>query len=193
MDNEKKELNNSEEARKKSSAPKRMQRPGRKDKPAEEFEQKIVDLARVTRVMAGGKRMRFRACVCIGDRKGRVGLGIDKGADVTMAISKAVNKAKKAMVTVPFYNNTIPHEIFNKFGAGVVMLKPARKGRGVIAGGAARIILELCGVGNVTSKILGTNNNVTVAKCTIEALSKLRKVEKKKEVVVVSEKNEEVK
>lgn len=181
MVNEKKELNNPEKAEKKfGGAPKRMMRGGpRRDKPTEEFEQKIVDLARVTRVMAGGKRMRFRACVAIGDRKGRVALGIDKGADVTIAISKAVNKAKKAIITVPFINDTIPHEIFNKFGAGVVMLKPARKGRGVIAGGAARIVLELCGVGNVTSKILGTNNNVTVAKCTIEALSKLRKVEKK--------------
>jgi len=149
------------------------------EKPQEEFEQRIVDLARVTRVMAGGKRMRFRACVVIGDKKGRVGIGLAKGADVTIAITKAVNKAKKAIVTVPIVNETIPHEVYKKVGAAKILLIPARKGKGVIAGGAARVVLELAGIRNVSSKILGTNNKVNIVKSVIEALECLRKVEVK--------------
>lgn len=160
----------------------------RPEKVPEEFEQQIVDLARVTRVMAGGKRMRFRACVAIGDKKGRVSLGIAKGADVTIAVTKAVTNAKKKITIVPIVNGTIAHEIFWKFGAARVMLKPARRGRGVIAGGAMRIILRLAGIQNVTSKNLGTNNKVNIAKCTIEALENLKKsdkikIEKKAEAV----------
>jgi small subunit ribosomal protein S5 len=128
--------------------------------------------------MAGGKRMRFRACVAIGDKKGKVGIGLGKGADVTIAINKAVNKAKKDLVEVPIVNNTIPHEVRHKFSAAQVLFKPARKGRGVIAGGIIRIIMELAGVKNVTSKILGTTNKVSNAKCAIEALKKLKKIEK---------------
>ncbi|MFA6534429.1 MAG: hypothetical protein WCT37_04655, partial [Patescibacteria group bacterium] len=138
-----------------------------------EFEQKIVDLARVTRVMAGGKRMRFRACVAIGDRKGRVGLGMAKGQDVTMAIGKAVTKAKKDMVTVPFKNETIPFAVTEKFKAAQIILKPAAKGKGIIAGGALRIVLELAGVPNVAAKILGTNNKVTNAKAIMLAFKRL--------------------
>ena len=151
----------------------------KKDKPKDEFEQRIVDIARVTRVMAGGKRMRFRACVAIGDKKGRVAVGLSKGADVTMAVTKAVNKAKKAIINVPIINDTIPHEIYKKVGAAKILLKPARKGKGVIAGGAARIILELAGVHNITSKILGTNNKVNISRSVIEALDSLKKIEKK--------------
>ena len=150
-----------------------------KDRQPDEFEQKIVDIARVTRVMAGGKRMRFRACVAIGNKKGKVGIGLAKGADVTIAVNKAVNKAKKVMIEVPIVNDTIPHEIYWKKGAAKVLLKPASQGRGVIAGGAVRVILELAGVHNITSKILGTNNKVNIVKCTIEALDNLKKVEKK--------------
>jgi len=146
-------------------------------KEPEEFEQKIVDLARVTRVMAGGKRMRFRACVVIGDKKGRFGIGLAKSADVSNAIAKAVDQAKKKIITVQIINGTIAHEITHKFGAGVVLLKPAKQGRGIIAGGAVRIVLELAGLHNVVSKIMGTNNPVTNAKCVAEALTKLKKVE----------------
>ncbi len=146
----------------------------------EEFEQRTVDLARVTRVMAGGKRMRFRACIAIGDKRGRIGLGLAKGADVSLAINKAVNNAKKAMVEVPIVNDTIPHDITHKFGAARIVLKPAKQGRGVIAGGALRIMLELAGVKNITSKNLGTNNKVTIAKCLMEALDLLKKVEARK-------------
>ncbi len=145
-----------------------------------EFDQRIVDIARVTRVMAGGKRMRFRACVVVGNKKGKVGVGLSKGADVSIAVTKAVNNAKKNIIDVSIVNGTIPHEIFQKLGAAKVLLKPARKGKGVIAGGAVRIILEIAGVKNITSKILGTNNKVNIARCTIEALKNIKKVEVKK-------------
>ncbi len=139
-----------------------------------EFEQKIVDLARVTRVMAGGKRMSFRACVAIGDYKGRVAVGLAKGPDVTISISKAVAQAKKDIVNVPLTkDNSIPHEIYQKTGAAKILFKPARVGHGVIAGGVVRIVLELAGIKNITSKILGTSNKVNNAKCTIEALRSL--------------------
>ena len=146
----------------------------------EEFEQRIIDIARVTRVMAGGKRMRFRACVAIGDKKGRVAIGLAKGKDVTIAVTKAVSRAKKNIIIVPMVNNTIPHEVYQKFGAAKILFKPARKGRGIIAGGAVRVVLELSGIKNVTSKILGTNNKVNNVKCTIEALGNLKKAEVKK-------------
>jgi len=145
----------------------------------EEFEQKMIDIARVTRVMAGGKRMRFRACVAIGNKKGRIAIGLAKGADVTGAVTKAVNKAKKNFIDVPIINETIPHEIYQKLGAAKILFKPAKKGRGIIAGGAVRILLELSGIKNVTSKILGTGNKVNNVKCAILALSSLKKVEYK--------------
>ncbi|MEK7558054.1 MAG: 30S ribosomal protein S5 [Patescibacteria group bacterium] len=148
----------------------------------DEFEQKVIDLARVTRVMAGGKRMRFRACIAIGNKKGRVAIGLAKGADVTIAVTKAVNKAKKNFVDVPIVNDTIPHEIRQKYGAARILFRPAKMGRGIIAGGAVRIILELTGIKNVTSKILGTNNKMNNVKCTILALQNLQRPEIKKKV-----------
>ncbi|MDD2353927.1 MAG: 30S ribosomal protein S5 [Patescibacteria group bacterium] len=159
----------------------------RNNEPRDEFEQRILEIARVTRVMAGGKRMNFRACVAIGDKKGSVGVGLGKGADVTIAINKAVNRAKKTLIKVPIVKDTIPHEIYNKLGAAKIMLKPAQQGRGVISGGVIRAIVDLAGIKNITSKTLGTNNKVNNARCTIDALSKLRKVE------VVKEKTPEVK
>ena len=146
----------------------------------DEFDQRIVDIARVTRVMAGGKRMRFRVCIALGNKKGKIALGLAKGADVAIAVTKAVNKAKREFIDVPIVNSTIPHQIYHKYGAAKVLLKPASRGRGVIAGGAVRIILELAGVKNIASKNLGTNNKVNVAKCTIEALKNLKRVEKSK-------------
>ncbi len=152
----------------------------------EEFEQKMIDIARVTRVMAGGKRMRFRACVAIGNKKGRVAIGLAKGADVTGAVTKAVNKAKKNFIDIPIVNETIPHEIYQKVGAAKILFKPAKKGRGIIAGGAVRILLELSGIKNVTSKILGTGNKVNNVKCTIEALRNLKRGEMKKEKLPIT-------
>lgn len=156
---------------------------GRKQRePKDDFEQKVIDLARVTRVMAGGKRMRFRACIAIGNKKGRVAIGLAKGADVTIAVTKAVNKAKKNFVDVPIVNDTIPHEIRQKYGAARILFRPAKMGRGIIAGGAVRIILELTGIKNVTSKILGTNNKMNNVKCTILALQNLQRPEIKKKI-----------
>jgi len=163
---------------KKKSGPRPFRRGDRgREANRDEFEQRILDIARVTRVMAGGKRMSFRACVAIGDKKGKVAVGVGKGADVTMAVNKAVNRAKKEMITVPIVNDTIPHAIFETQGAAKILFKPARKGKGVIAGGVTRILLELAGVKNATSKVLGTNNKINNARCTIEALKKLKKTE----------------
>ncbi|PKM91271.1 30S ribosomal protein S5 [Candidatus Falkowbacteria bacterium HGW-Falkowbacteria-1] len=147
------------------------------ERPKEEFDQRILDVARVTRVMKGGKRMSFRVCIAIGDKKGRVAVALGKGADVTLAVNKAVNKAKKNIIEVPIYNDTIPHQINGKFGSAKIILKPVAKGRGVIAGGVVRVILDLAGVKNISSKILGTNNKVNNAKCTVMALSKLKRRE----------------
>lgn len=161
-----------------SRGPRRGNDRGR-DANRDEFEQRILDIARVTRVMAGGKRMSFRACIVIGDRKGKVGVGLGKGADVTMAVNKAVNHAKKDMITVSTVNDTITHEIRHKEGAARLLFKPASSGKGIIAGGVARVILELAGIKNVTSKQLGTNNKINNARCTIEALRSLRVADKK--------------
>ncbi|MBT3412525.1 MAG: 30S ribosomal protein S5 [Candidatus Jacksonbacteria bacterium] len=139
-----------------------------------EFDQSIIDIARVTRVMAGGKRMRFRACVALGNKKGKVGIGIAKGADVQIAISKATTQAEKNMVSVHVVGGTIPHAVVAKFKAAKVMLKPAALGTGVIAGGAVRTILTLAGAENVVGKILGSQNKINNVQVTIKALLMLK-------------------
>lgn len=152
---------------------------GPRDRTEREFDQQVIDLARVTRVMKGGKRMRFRACVAIGDKKGRCGIGLAKGADVTMAINKAVNQAKKKLIKVPIIFDTIPHRIYIKKGAAKILLNPAPQGTGIKAGGAVRMVLELAGVPNVTGKILGTNNKVSNVKALLEALSSFKNIKSK--------------
>jgi small subunit ribosomal protein S5 len=139
-----------------------------------EFEQKILEIARVTRVTAGGKRMKFRACVLVGDKKGRVGMAVAKGADVTAAVAKASTKAEKNLIKVSLKDETISHEIKEKFGAAVVLMKPAPKGTGVKAGGAMRNVFELAGVPNVVGKILGSKNKINNSRATINALSKIK-------------------
>ncbi len=155
-----------------------MKRQGRRGQQGEQgkrdFEQKVVEIKRVTRVVAGGKRMRFRALVVIGDKKGKVGVGIRKGTDVTEAVQKAVNTAKKTMILVQLQNDTIPHEIKMKYKSSVIFLKPARPGTGVIAGGSARQVLDLAGVKNVLSKMLGSNNKINNVMATYTALSKMK-------------------
>ncbi len=159
-----------------------------KEKP--EFDQQIVDLARVTRVTKGGKQLSFRATVLIGDHNGRVGYGVEKGKDVQIAVEKAVNHAKKNLISVPFVYGTIPHIVEAKHKAAKVLLKPAPQGSGVIAGGAVRAVLEMAGVQNVSSKMLGkTSNKMNNIKATFAALKTfrpqaLKKAEKKKETVV---------
>jgi small subunit ribosomal protein S5 len=153
----------------------------KREKP--EFEQRLVDIARVTRVMAGGKRLRFRACVVIGDLNKKIGWGVAKGADVSIAINKAVDKAKKDMIIVNTFKNTIPHEVMHKSKAAKVFIKPAPEGRGVIAGGVIRDVLELAGIKDIIAKMYGCKNKVNNVRCTFEALQRLRKVEEKQEPV----------
>ncbi|HLD19728.1 MAG TPA: 30S ribosomal protein S5 [Patescibacteria group bacterium] len=138
-----------------------------------EFEQTIIDLARVTRVMAGGKRMRFRACVVLGDKAGRIGMGVAKGGDVQLAVGKASAAARKSMKTIHLAGGTIPHAVSMKFKAAKILLKPAALGTGVIAGGAVRTVLTLAGVENVVGKILGSNNKLNNVQATIHALMSL--------------------
>jgi len=161
--------------------PKTRKNSQRQSKPqTDEFDQVIIDIARVTRVMAGGKRMRFRACVIVGNRRGKVGYAVAKGADVTLAVNKAGIKARKQLINFSIVNDTIPHRMDYKFGAAKVMLKPAPKGTGIIAGGAVRSVLELSGVSDVVAKILGSNNKINNVKATLEALRRLKHVEAKK-------------
>ncbi len=142
-----------------------------------EFDQKVVEVKRVTRVVAGGKRMRFRALVVIGDHKGKVGMGLKKGADVSESVNKAVNAAKKNMVTLPLVAETIPHELKIKYKSSSLMLKPARPGTGVIAGGAVRSVMELAGIKNIVCKMLGSNNKVNNVKATFAAFKKMKSKE----------------
>lgn len=150
-------------------------RPGfKKEKP--EFDQHIVDLSRVTRVTKGGKQLSFRALVLIGDHKGRVGYGVEKGKDVQLAVQKAANQAKKNLITVPIVKDTVPHRIIAKYKAAKVMIKPAPRGSGIIAGGAVRIVLEMAGVPNASAKILGkTGNKMNNVKAAFDALQSFKK------------------
>ena len=146
-----------------------------KDRPKDEFETKLLDLARVTRVTGGGKRMSFRAVVVAGDKKGKVGIGVDKGKDVSQAIEKATRRAKKNLITVVIVEGSIPHETEAKYGPARILLKPQKKGRGLVAGGAVRMICDMAGIKNVSSKILsGSKNKLNNARATIEALKKLK-------------------
>ena len=142
-----------------------------------EYEHKLVDLARVARIVAGGKRFRFRATVVLGNRNGKIGSALAKGVDVADAISKATQKAKKSLVEVPIINGTIPHEIEGEIGSAKVFLKPAKPGTGIIAGGAVRPVLELAGIKNILTKIKGSRNKVNNVLATIKALTLLRKPE----------------
>ncbi len=146
----------------------------RSNQPKDDFEQYIVDLARVTRVMAGGKRMRFRACVVVGNKRGSVGMGLAKGQDVTASVQKAALKARKQLIQVPIVNDTIPHPVEMKFASARIMLKPAQRGRGLIAGGPVRQVLTAAGVPNVVSKMMGSRNKINNVAAVIAALKRLR-------------------
>ena len=158
------------------------------------YDQSIVEISRVTRVMAGGKRLSFRACVVIGDRKGHVGMGLAKAKDVPMAVQKAVRKAEKNMIRVTLIDGTIPHEVRVKESSARIMLKPAPAGTGIISGGAVRIVLELAGIENIVSKIFGSNNKVNNIRATLKGLSMMKKnrlfgeKKKKEEAVAVADK-----
>lgn len=139
-----------------------------------QFDERTLHIDRVARVVKGGRRFRFRALVAVGDHKNKVGIGMAKGADVTAAVTKATEVAKKNMITVPIYKGTIPHDVEAKVGGARILLKPASAGTGLIAGGVVRSIVEVAGISNVLSKSLGSSNKANLAYTTIEALTQLR-------------------
>lgn len=142
-----------------------------------EWKEKVIQIRRVTKVVKGGKKLSFRAVVVVGNGKGEVGIGLGKSNEVIGAIQKGVAAAKKSLITVPLHQTTIPHPIKSKAGGSTVVLLPATKGTGVIAGGAARAVLELAGIENILSKSLGSNSPLNVARATRKALSELRTFE----------------
>jgi len=147
----------------------------REERPKDEFESKLLDLARVVRVTAGGRRFRFRAVVVVGNQQGKVGVGVAKGLDVAQAIEKSTKLAKKNLITIPIVRDTIPHEVYAKYSSARVLLKPQRKGRGLVAGGTVRVICTLAGIKNISSKTLGrTRNKLNNARATIKALKDLK-------------------
>jgi small subunit ribosomal protein S5 len=151
---------------------------GGRDRDNQGFEETVVRINRVAKVVKGGKRFSFSALVVVGDKKGRVGFAIGKAGEVPEAIRKAVEQARKALITVPMVEKTIPHQVNVQIGSGHVMLKPASPGTGVIAGGAMRAVLELAGIHDIVTKSLGTNNPINVVLATFKALSSLKTAEK---------------
>jgi small subunit ribosomal protein S5 len=143
------------------------------DPEAQELTDKVVNIARVAKVVKGGRRFRFSAIVVVGDGKGKVGAGLGKAHEVPEAIRKAVEQAKKSMIQVPIINNTIPYTVVGEFGSGKVLLKPASEGTGVIAGGPVRAVVEVAGIKNVLTKCLGSHNPHNAVKATMEALMQL--------------------
>ena len=147
---------------------------GRKPREPKEFEESILQIDRVTRVTKGGRQLRFRVSVVIGDGKGRVGFGIGKSSEVMTGVQKAIADAKRNLITVPIFEDSIPHAVTYKFKSSKVLLFPAPEGKGVIAGGAVRKVLELSGVKNILSKMHGSRNKLNSAYATIQALSALQ-------------------
>ena len=167
----------------KEAAPRREDRPRRSDRRREEeredspYESRLVSVGRITKVVKGGRRMRFNALVVIGDGKGLVGFGTGKAHEVPDAIKKATKDAEKNLIKVPLYRTTLHHEVIGHYGSGSVLLKPAVPGTGISAGGPVRAIMELAGVEDVLSKCLGSNTPVNVVRATFAGLKQLRNVE----------------
>ena len=151
-----------------------------------ELEDRVVSINRVTKVVKGGRRLRFAAIVIVGDKNGHVGFGTGKAQEVPEAIRKAVEDAKKNLISVPMVGSTIPHEVIGTFGAGRILLKPAEEGSGIAAGGSVRAVIELSGVGDVTSKSLGRNTPINVIRATIDGLKQLKTAESVSEMRGIS-------
>ncbi len=142
------------------------------------FVKKLIAVNRITKVVKGGRKMRFSALVVVGDEHGKVGYGMGKANEVPEAIEKATAQAKKGLVEVAMKDSTIPHEVVGKFGRGKILMMPAAEGTGVIAGGPVRVIMEACGIRNIRTKSHGTNNPINMVKAAIEGLKELRSAEK---------------
>lgn len=162
------------------TTPRSGQRGGRRDdrrnaapQEPKEFEELVINIDRVARVVKGGRRFRFKALVVVGNKKGKVGVGVSKGQDVQTAVAKATDVAKKHLITVPITNGTIPHDVEVKYSGAQVLIKPAAPGTGIIAGGVIRQIIGVTGINNMLSKSLGSTNKVNIAYAVIEALQSL--------------------
>jgi small subunit ribosomal protein S5 len=142
-----------------------------------QWTEKVVQVRRVTKVVKGGKRLSFRVITIVGDGEGKVGVGVGKSADVVGAIQKGMSDARKNLIDVPIVDTTIPHPVTSRFGSASVLVKPARQGTGVIAGGAVRIVLEAAGIKNATAKCLGSKSPLNNARAAVQALQELRTIE----------------
>lgn len=150
------------------------------DERLREFEETVVDIRRVSKKTKGGNTIRFSALVVVGDKKGKVGVGLSKAPDVSSAIRKAIEAAKRKMIKVPLKGNTIPYSIVEKFSAAKILLKPAPSGSGIIAGGPVRVVLESAGIRDAVGKVLGTNNKTSNVYAALKALKTIAKIDKRK-------------
>ncbi len=162
-------------ADKRGRRPRGERKPRERDeeKPVSEWIERVVQISRVTKVVKGGKKLSFRAIVIVGNKKGQVGIGCAKAAEVIVAIQKAIADGRKNLITVPIFKTTIPHPITGRSGAGSVVLRPASQGTGIIAGGAVRLVLELAGIENILAKSLGSKSPLNAGNATLEALKAL--------------------